>query len=143
MKKDELQIGYLVVFRNGDKSIILPNMNNSLVAVVEDTGFMPLVEYDDDLYCTPTDDPEVAEFDIMKVYGRSTSSGYLNSYTIDNRSLLWKREELNVIYSSYGTFAVSQKGLELAISKIKSLQIEVDAEKESNTILKNKLGGAS
>lgn len=139
MKKCDLKIGYLVKLRNGELSLVLPDINDNLILVEKNTGFIPLDDYDDNLYCTPIDDPEVAEFDIIEVHDRSTLQCSLNWYTTNDRKLLWVRDELDVIHSKYGVFAVTQKGLESAISKIDKLQNELFLVKEENVMLRNKI----
>ena len=139
MKKCDLKIGYLVTLRNGTLFLVLPDINDNLILVEKDTGFISLDDYDDNLYCIPIDDPEMAEFDIIEVHDRSTLQRSLNWYTTNDRKLLWTRDELDVIHSRHGVFAVTQKGLESAISKIDKLQNELFLVKEENVMLRNKI----
>lgn len=94
MTKADLKPGYLVVRRDGERCIVMPTVDDLVLArdydpISKCNHYYRISEYTDDL----RDEDNDTEFDAMEVYGVSRyDSQVFNNTTVD-RDLLWKREE--------------------------------------------------
>lgn len=84
--KDDLKVGYVVKLRNGDVRIYMPCSFFSF-SLVSTNGTITSC-YDIDLRNT-----EDSCWDVMEVYGYAKNAGSALMTSIQNRELLWKREE--------------------------------------------------
>lgn len=93
MRKTNLELGMVVVLRNGDVRMVV-NTTNMGVVLTNGTKAAELANYNDDL----ENKGSLGEaFDIMEVYGHPACGGRggLLTYgiTTESRELLWKRDE--------------------------------------------------
>lgn len=89
MTKSELQIGMLLVLREGSKFIIMPNQSGELVGVGQDGYYFMMVNRNSDL--TSKTSPKG---DIVAVYDRGYNPEYLLSFNEQNRRLIWRRNDV-------------------------------------------------
>ena len=97
MKKSDLRNRMVVEMRNGDKHLVV----DEYLLAVNGKGFMQLSLYTDDLMnkdksIDPLSEEIHREFDIMKVYDRTTQWNYLKE-----KDLIWERKESKPVEMSF------------------------------------------
>ena len=90
MTKDELRVGYLVEFRNGERRIVMPCDDPDIPIVLTSNygEWSYLGVYTDNLTSTIA-----KKFDIVKVFGLSWSTCRTLSFDTYTRDIIWKRKD--------------------------------------------------
>ena len=90
MKRNELEVGYLVEFKNGERKIVMPcNDPDYPIVLTNQYGeWSYLGVYRDDLSSTIA-----KEFDIVKVFSFSRLVYKTLSFNTNHRELLWERKD--------------------------------------------------
>ena len=91
MKKSDLRNRMVVEVRDGDRYLVV----DDYLLAINGKGFMLLSSYTDDLMneeksIDPMEEKINREFDIMKIYDRTTQWNYLNK----EKDLIWERKEV-------------------------------------------------
>lgn len=87
MKRNDLKIGMVVEFRNGNKYLTYPSIESEGLILIRESGFIDLDNLDKDLKSIWESD-----FDIIKVFD-ARSDLDLAFYNWDSMMLLWERDE--------------------------------------------------
>ena len=87
-KKDDLKVGYLVKVRNGEFAHVVNTINNGMCFNYE-RSWSTVANYNENLTNVLYDD-----FDIVEVYGLTEKGCEAHKFGINDRNLLWKREEV-------------------------------------------------
>lgn len=89
MSKNDLQLLYLVVTRDGTKWLVAQSTEEKVLVNDDMNMWISFYDYNDDLTlsCSP-------HLDIMKVYGLSKYPTYSLCYDRSDRNLIWEREEV-------------------------------------------------
>lgn len=93
MKKSDLKTGMMIEYNNGDRAIVLHNVDtqhygNQDLFFAGERGFMTGDSYGEDLICR---DEYSSSFTIRKVYAAPSESNILDR-SLWGRILLWERE---------------------------------------------------
>ena len=90
MKRNELEVGYLIEFRNGERKIVMPcdDPDYPIVLTNQYGEWSYLGVYTDSLLSTIA-----KKFDIVKVFGFSKLTSQALSFNTNHRELIWERKE--------------------------------------------------
>lgn len=94
MTKSDLKDGMIVEVRNGNKFIIIGDR------IVNDNGWMPLDEYDEDNLTNANWESDNEEWDIVKVYENQHGI-----YTTNINKLMRNENEIHCIYDRNANYA--------------------------------------
>ena len=94
MKKEYLQVGMVVELFNGDKCLVLDTDKGKIL--VDDSTYLLLQDYDDNLNFVTTDDNELQyKYSIKRIFKIHWNNSLNTLFEENNLRLIWERKYIS------------------------------------------------